>query len=767
MSWSLLSSLGPSGRGGGEHERLRTERGYYPLPHAAAAPHSHQLQRASVEYQQHARLAPPAKPPDKPPVSHSSHVSHSPHAPHAGHSPHAPHATHATHGLPKGEPNFAAYGYQAYRAAAAYDKKDGHLPAPPPLVPESGNSVIVKHDAKQHPYASKPRSEPGAHYGLPPRPYRAGLSPHAPPHHPPPAPPAQQQDKGRARHYRPAPPRSPAYYAAPPAPPTKSKVSSPAPPHMYGKPGSSPAPAHYGVAVEPPPHAKTEPPPVPYPPPSAYSSALRTRPPPAAHHNPRTPEPRPPPRAHGASPPAALAACQTQPLDLGVSSREDPERLSPRRRFPFDPAPDQDAKRRRLESEPTSRTTEPLIASAAATAPGRTPHGSEPAPQAPGPLCDVRVPSADGSIETPEKAAGASPAPSCTPSASPAPATAAPPVASSPPASAAPPAPPATPPAPAGSPAPAPSPKDGAPVRHLGKKAWLQRHETAPVGEGDCSGGGGVCVTLPMTVATRPPEPAPAPTPTPTPTPTPALIAPPVAVESVRRSSPEVAARPKTATKTRKPVKETNGRLEDDDEDTSSSERESIVVPKRKPPKAKRKKGANSRKNNDEPKKKKASESGSESEKESDDKDSDSGGSGSGSGSTSGRRGGGGRARGRRARGGGGAGRGGKKRDEPPRRGAAARARTASGESFLQNGPCFEVAPRLAKCRECRWSPAQRDKDMPNIFCRFYAFRRLKYAKNRQLAIAGFSDPYKDAEEVCIILFSFYYTVTYYFKLGF
>ena len=34
---------------------------------------------------------------------------------------------------------------------------------------------------------------------------------------------------------------------------------------------------------------------------------------------------------------------------------------------------------------------------------------------------------------------------------------------------------------------------------------------------------------------------------------------------------------------------------------------------------------------------------------------------------------------------------------------------------------------------------------MPNIFCRFYAFRRLRYTKNGQLAVAGFSDPDKDA----------------------
>lgn len=50
-----------------------------------------------------------------------------------------------------------------------------------------------------------------------------------------------------------------------------------------------------------------------------------------------------------------------------------------------------------------------------------------------------------------------------------------------------------------------------------------------------------------------------------------------------------------------------------------------------------------------------------------------------------------------------------------------------TGEPFLQDGPCFEVAPKLAKCRECRLTPSQRFKTVAsNIFCRFYAFRKLK-----------------------------------------
>ncbi|XP_049872327.1 lysine-specific demethylase 3A isoform X2 [Pectinophora gossypiella] len=701
MSWSLLNSLAPSRQ---EHERLRApppghDRAYYSPPGHVSAPRAPPPQ---PDYSMsHARLAIPK--PDKPP----SHPS-----------------------LPKGEPNFAPYNYPPYRPA--YEKmKDPHLPAPPPLVPEK-NSVIVKHDAKQihleqkHPYGSKPRSEPSPHYlqTMAHRPHRAALSPHAPhaalaPHGPHAAAPLDKQ----RRMYQPQaqpPQRSPAAYYQ--AAPVKPKVSSPAPPHIYGKPGNSPSPVHYGVAVEPQQmqQLKAEPPPVPYPPPSPYSPASRTRPPPVAHC--RTPEPRPPPRAHGDA--SSSTPCQTQPLDLGVA-RDDPDRTSPRRRCPFEPA-DSEAKRRRIEEHPAP---EPLIAAAASV--GRTPHGSEPAPQAPGPPCDVRVPSADGSVETPEKAAGASPAPPVTPAASPAPPAASPAPAAPEPAAHSPPAPPTTPPttplADADTPAKtaSPTPRDGsAPVRHLGKKAWLQRHETAPIGEGDCSGGGGTCITLPMTI-TRVSEPDDSSS----------NIVVPVAAKSLQRGS-------RKTTKPRKPNKEMNGRVDDAEEGSSSSDRESSSQPKRKPPKAKRKK-ANARKVGDEPKKKKASESGSESDKESDDKDSESGGSGSGSGGAARAR-GGGRARGRRARGAG-AGRGRRRDDAPPRARAAPAAPAA--DSFLQNGPCFEVAPRLAKCRECRWSPAQRDKDMPNIFCRFYAFRRLKYAKNRQLAIAGFSDPYKDAEE--------------------
>lgn len=215
-------------------------------------------------------------------------------------------------------------------------------------------------------------------------------------------------------------------------------------------------------------------------------------------------------------------------------------------------------------------------------------------------------------------------------------------------------------------------------------------------------------------------------------------------------------------------------------DDSSSSDPEHKSPPKRKPPKVKRKKGGGAARKAAEEKRKKLapvavhSESGSDSDKESlSDKDSDSGAStnqsgtsgkksaNGGSGSSMGGGGGGSkepRKRGRRPKSSkndrGEEPRQKKSRDDPPApqrdpfRKPPISQLKKTGESFLQDGPCHEVAPKLAKCRECRWTPNQRSKNMPNIFCRFYAFRRLRYTKNGQLAIAGFSDPHRDAAEV-------------------
>jgi lysine-specific demethylase 3 len=68
-----------------------------------------------------------------------------------------------------------------------------------------------------------------------------------------------------------------------------------------------------------------------------------------------------------------------------------------------------------------------------------------------------------------------------------------------------------------------------------------------------------------------------------------------------------------------------------------------------------------------------------------------------------------------------------------------------TGESFLQDADCFKVAPKLGKCRECKWSQHNKNAgSSASIFCRFYGFRRLRYhPKNGQLAVSGFCDPRK------------------------
>lgn len=332
------------------------------------------------------------------------------------------------------------------------------------------------------------------------------------------------------------------------------------------------------------------------------------------------------------------------------------------------------------------------------------------------------------------------------------------------------------------------------PVRHL-KKAWLQRHTGEDAEDTTGVIGSGSCVTLPLNIkATTPPTVAAA-----IATTNPVKENPVNSIHSIGSMAVNSINKIKhfsNKAANRKTPKESNvnGDAKNDDSSSSDQERGRKSPPKRKPPKVKRKKGGGSatKKAVDDKKRKSgpqaqqqptataaASESGSDSEKESgSDKDnSDSGASGSAPGSkkssgSCGSNNNGGnkdqqqRKRGRKPKGSkndkGEEPRPKKSKDEipPPRdpfRKPPVGQLKKTGESFLQDGPCFEVAPKLAKCRECRWTPNQRSKNMPNIFCRFYAFRRLRYTKNGQLAIAGFSDPHKDAMEVCtfflIILF--------------
>lgn len=51
-----------------------------------------------------------------------------------------------------------------------------------------------------------------------------------------------------------------------------------------------------------------------------------------------------------------------------------------------------------------------------------------------------------------------------------------------------------------------------------------------------------------------------------------------------------------------------------------------------------------------------------------------------------------------------------------------------SGEPFLQDGSCINVAPHLHKCRECRLERyrkfKEQEQDDSTVACRFFHFRR-------------------------------------------
>nr|XP_055033900.1 lysine-specific demethylase 3B isoform X2 [Misgurnus anguillicaudatus] len=70
-----------------------------------------------------------------------------------------------------------------------------------------------------------------------------------------------------------------------------------------------------------------------------------------------------------------------------------------------------------------------------------------------------------------------------------------------------------------------------------------------------------------------------------------------------------------------------------------------------------------------------------------------------------------------------------------------------TGESFLQDGTCINVAPHLHKCRECRLERYRKsreqdsDDDDPNVACRFFHFRRLAFTKKGVLRVEGFLSP--------------------------
>ncbi|EDS36931.1 conserved hypothetical protein [Culex quinquefasciatus] len=84
------------------------------------------------------------------------------------------------------------------------------------------------------------------------------------------------------------------------------------------------------------------------------------------------------------------------------------------------------------------------------------------------------------------------------------------------------------------------------------------------------------------------------------------------------------------------------------------------------------------------------------------------------------------------------------KRSDAPRRKRPKLVR--STEAYLQNGPCYLTAPRLPRCRECGRSAAARSRDAANIFCRFIAFRKLRYNESGFMQVAGFAEPNLDPQ---------------------
>ncbi|XP_051173080.1 probable JmjC domain-containing histone demethylation protein 2C isoform X3 [Leptopilina boulardi] len=362
------------------------------------------------------------------------------------------------------------------------------------------------------------------------------------------------------------------------------------------------------------------------------------------------------------------------------------------------------------------------------------------------------------------------------------------------------------------SPAPRPPSSTKYPVHKL-KKAWLQRH-SGEDGTEDTTGvvGSGSCVTLPLNIAQAPSQPLNnKERETTTSTSLPSAVN---SIHNIGSMAVNSINKTKVTGKSgRKPVnKETvNGHATDTkslQEDSSSSDPERKSPPKRKPPKVKRKKGAARKQQavaEDHRRRKDdkqggggpgaGSESSNESEAGSVSDTSEQLGSvqpasrGRHTAANSNNSSGNGtnkepRKRGRRPKtskgsdvgeeqqprskkerrddstggGGGGAGNGpgggGSGKSDPFRKPSISQLKK-TGESWLQDGNCCEVAPKLAKCRECRMTPHQRSKNLyQNIFCRFYAFRKLRFTKNGQLAIAGFSDPHKDASDEDLWLWS-------------
>ncbi|KAK6639119.1 hypothetical protein RUM43_007389 [Polyplax serrata] len=878
---NIINSLPPPTR---EEERKRVDE------HQAI-----QQQRILVERQRHDRerfYTAPTRPPSNPakleypPPAHSRPGSVKP-----VEKP----VAHAHTALPKAEPNFSLFGYPNYPPVGlthdkgrpevkAHRPTERDLPNPPPLTADLKSSVIVKNEGKNSHHndvknqTHSPKTQmyltPTSNAHKPPAGYDyRGSTPvsHPLPHH------HTEQKHHRPiahniHHQRQSPhlpasePRfMPTYSSKPatvgsypyPTPPvtahysmtasvsstSKPKVSSPAPPHIYGKPTAGittgipvcrtqdipAAPLPLTSKASPSPYQQV---PLHHPP---SGSPIAGGPPPPPAHSSRTstvldsrlypgPPPgivsglavKPPPQHLGTSPPTASAAphpssrssplqvspvlhstptFQTQPLDLGVSERS----ISPKRKGPPLPMAAVDAAKKRRNESPQlllevpsishgqpllSRVSEPspLVAGAATTittvvnaaayiSPTNlvyTPNSDAVAATSSVTITPVEAPArANSADSTRPSSTGSSGTPSVfAPQARASPACSSPGLSTGTPVKVAP-----TSADSDKSNSPGPMKASAYPVHKL-KKAWLERH-SGEDGTEDNEGvvGSGTCVTLPITLDRG------------RTTPTISNASKessscglPNAVNSISKSKSSNSGKANRKSGNKDNVL-LNGHVDisksSHADDSSSSDQETRKSPaKRKAKVKKKKKGGKRTVAVEETNKKKKvtatpvqSES-SDSEKDSgSEKDSDSGASANLSGSK--RTGAASNSstgankepkkRGRRPKS------SKNERDEEPRnkksrddppvpsrdpfRKPPVSQLKKTGESFLQDGPCFEVAPKLGKCRECRWTPNQRSKNMPNIFCRFYAFRKLRYTKNGQLAIAGFSDPHTDPSE--------------------
>jgi hypothetical protein len=77
-----------------------------------------------------------------------------------------------------------------------------------------------------------------------------------------------------------------------------------------------------------------------------------------------------------------------------------------------------------------------------------------------------------------------------------------------------------------------------------------------------------------------------------------------------------------------------------------------------------------------------------------------------------------------------------------------------SGDTFLQDGPCFQMGFDLPMCHMCRYTSVEDRRELLmkgnfddedcDISCCFYAFRKLKLTSGGVLTVAGYLDPHKD-----------------------